>query len=600
MSILSPSIYSQVYDNHFGTGNDVGVTVSSSAEDGNNEAANTLNGTGYLPDMEGASRFLAQAGFGGSYEDAEYVTEIGIKPWLEEQFDLPYTSFLDSYYETFGEVTELIQTVYSGAEIPRLRAFTDIIFWNKALRDESVLRSKAAFALNQIFVLSTRSPRLADRGYGGSDYYDIFYEGGFGNFRDILEDVTMHPLMGYYLSHFNNRKGNPELGTLPDENYAREIMQLFTIGLYELNNNGTYKLDTNGERIPTYDIEDIQELAKVFTGFSGGAWNVEAFPNLAGVPLNFGGPIRAYDARVPMIIYPEHHDVSSKIMINGTVLPAGQSGMQDVNDALDILFNHPNVGPFIATRLIQQMVKSNPTPAYVNRVATVFNNNGQGVRGDMRAVFKTILSDTEARECSWIQESRSGKLRQPLERFIMLFKAFDIDSPSGKLWMLNSNDWANEQEQAFMGAPTVFNYFTPFYAEEEHVAPNDMVSPAFQILHSVTAIHYINWLEDTMVDRPFNNFTAVNNNELGLNNNNSDIPFLDFTDEIEVLENEGLPALLDRINLILCHGELKSNSRTIIENALTEMIEAGITNSETIVKSAVYFTLVTADFVILK
>ena len=203
----------------------------------------------------------------------------------------------------------------------------------------------------------------------------------------------------------------------------------------------------------------------------------------------FNRNLNHYDMRVPMIMWEDRHEQGEKVMIDGSVIPAGQDGMQDINDALDVLFNHPNVGPFIGTRLIQQLVKSNPTPAYVNRVAMAFNDNGQGVRGDMKAVFEAILTDPEARDCSWIENEKTGKLRQPLERFITLLRAFDLDSPSGKLWFADFNTLYDKQEQVFMGSPTVFNFFSPFYAEDNYVAPNGMVSPEFEILHSVTSIH---------------------------------------------------------------------------------------------------------------
>lgn len=595
------SLHAQVYQDHFGTGNDLGISISSSPTQGADSAALTLNGTGYFPDLAGASRFLAQAGFGGTYEEMEYVTQVGIQTWLEEQFVMSPTPYLADYKVKYADIINRIQTVHPGAEIARAREFTDFVFWEKVFRDADVLRNKAAFALHQILVLSTRSIKLKSKGYGGSSYYDILYEGAFGNFRDILEEVTLHQLMGFYLSHLQNKKSDPALGTLPDENYAREIMQLFTIGLYELNNDGSCKLDANGEQIPTYDIEDIQELAKVFTGLSGGAWDIEAYPNLAGQPLAFNQNLKFYDSTVPMIMWEEHHEPGPKVMLDGTVIPSGQSGMQDINDALDVLFNHPNVGPFIGYRLIQQLVKSNPTPAYINRVASVFNNNGQGVRGDMKAVFEAILTDPEARNCEWIDLPETGKLRQPLERFITLCRAFEINTPSGDLWMSDHSTIYDQIEQTFMGAPTVFNFFSPFYAEDTYVAPNDMVSPEFQILHSVTAIHYLNRMEDAITNKPFRNFTAVNPNNPKLANNNADSPSLDFSDEIALYDASGLSALLDRLDLILCNGQLSAGSRSIINDALTNLINnQNNFSSEDVVHNAIYFIVASADYTILK
>ncbi len=599
--MTSLSLIAQTYQDHFGTGNNVGIRVQSSPTQNLDSAALTLNGTGFFPDLAGASRFLAQAGFGGSYEDIEYVTQIGIEPWIEEQFELPYTTYLDEYYGKYQEVSDLIHTQLPGIPIDRRREYTDFVFWEKVFKGSDVLRNKAAFALHQILVMSTRTIKHHKKGFGGADFYDILYEGAFGNFRDILSQVTLHPMMGSYLSHFQNQKSDPSKGTLPDENYAREIMQLFTIGLWELNNDGTYKTDDSGERIPTYTNEDITELAKVFTGLSGAEYDLEANPDLVGEELVFWRGFSKYKATIPMIMWEDRHEQGEKVMLDGTVIPDGQTGMEDIQDALDILFNHPNVGPFISYRLIQHLVKSNPSPAYVNRVATVFNNNGQGIRGDLKAVFKAILTDTEARDCLIIEEASTGKLRQPIERLAILGKVFDVDSPSGRLWFSDYNNLSDELEQTFQGAPSVFNFFVPSYAEDEYVAPNGMVSPEFQILHSVSSIHYLNTIEDAIKDKPFRNFTSVNTNNGRLSNNNADAPFLDFSDEIGVLDNEGVSALLDRLDLILCHGELTDNTRSIIEDALMQVINSNVNHtSQDIVEQAIYYIMVTADFTILR
>ncbi len=601
LSIFLPfSLSAQVYDDYFGTGHTIGVSISTSSDQNTNIGDHTLNGTGYFPDMEGASRFLAQAGFGGSYEEIEYVTQVGIEAWIEEQIVLPYTTYLTDYKDKLSEITTMIQAVHPGENVDRSRTYTDFVFWENAFKGNNVLRNKAAFALHQILVLSTRSIKLNGKGYGGSDYYDVLYEGAFGNYRDLMYDVSTHLMMGFYLSHLKNQKANITQGTVPDENYAREIMQLFSIGLYELNNDGSQKLDANGEPIPTYDLDDITELAKIFTGLSGGAYDIERFPSYIGEALQFNRPFNHFDATAPMIMWEDRHETSQKIMLDGTIIPAGQTGMQDINDAIDVLFNHPNVGPFLALRLIQQLVKSNPSPEYINRVASAFNNNGQGIRGDMRTVFRAILLDPEARDCDKLADQKTGKLRQPLERFITLCRAFDIDSPSGRLWKADYQDMHDEQEQTFMGASTVFNFFTPFYAEDEYVAPNDMVSPEFQILHSVTSIHYLNWMEDAINIRPFRNTTLVNPTAPKLRHNDADSPFLDLRDEIDILDNNGVSALIDRLDLILCYGSLYDGSKTIIEDALNQLVNTGNFTSEEIVKAALYFIVASADYAILK
>ncbi len=594
------SIYSQIYQDHFGTGNKVGVTVTSSDSNNSNEADHTLSGTGYFPDLEGASRLLAQASLGANYEEIENLTQVGIENWIEEQMSLSYVSYSQKAQTLLDEINLVIQQVHPGEEMDKPGEVTSMTFYKSILEDEDVLRNKTAFSLLQILVVSRASIILGGKLKGHMSYYDILYEGAFGNYRDILESVTLHPLMGFYLSHLQNKKGDPTIGTLPDENYAREIMQLFTIGLFELNTDGTYKLDANGEKNPTYNITDVQELAKVFTGLSGGAWNLEDFPQLEGAPLDFDRPLKRYDITVPMMMYEEHHEQGEKALVDGTVLPTGQTGMEDIQKALDVLFNHPNVGPFIAKRLIQQMVKSNPTPSYIKRVALTFNNNGEGIRGDMGAVIKAILLDPEARDCSWLGNANNGKLRQPIERLVQLFKAFNIEAPSGKIWFNDRDQIQEELGQAFMAAPTVFNFFTPFYAEVEYVEPNDMVSPEFQILHAVTTINYLNMAENAIKDKPFNNRTKVNSNNPRLRYNNQDYPVLDFSNEISLYQSDGISALLDRLNVLLCHGQMSDGTKSIIQGALQQMENQGEFNDRDILDNALYFIMASPDYIILK
>jgi len=601
-SIFFLHLEAQVYPNHFGTGNDIGVTVTSSSTEGDDSPEHTLNGTGFFPDLEGGSRFLGQASLGANYEDIDYVTQIGIEAWLDEQLSITNISYRDKYQEVYDSVAAKISAVHGAFTPDRRRDYLQFAFYEKVLRENDVLRNKVAFALSQIFVVSISDNVLDDRSFGTSSYYDILYGGAFDNFRDLLGEITLHPAMGIYLSHFQNVKANPTTGTLPDENFAREIMQLFTIGLFELNNDGTYKLDANGEKISTYDIVDIQELAKVFTGLSGSAWDLILRPENAGTPVTPNKGLNHYDLTAPMAMYSEYHETGPKTMIDGSIIPANQSGMQDIDDALDVLFNHPNVGPFFSVRMIQQLVKSNPTPAYVNRVASVFNNNGYGVRGDIGAVVKAILTDSEARDCSWINDSKAGKLKQPVERSTNLFLAFDIDSPSGHLWYRDLNLTYQEVEQSFLAAPTVFNFFSPFYAEDSYVAPNNMVSPEFEILHAVTGISYINLIEEAIKIRPFKNRTGVNNTSPALTKNNvTDEPFLDFTDELAIYNSTGLSDMIDRIDLILCHGQLSSGTKTIITDAINQFT-ANNNNytDQSALDDVLYFIMMSPDYLILK
>jgi len=277
--------------------------------------------------------------------------------------------------------------------------------------------------------------------------------------------------------------------------------------------------------------------------------------------------------------------------------------LQDVNNAIDVLFNHPNIAPFISIRLIQQLVKSNPSPAYVSRISDVFNNNGQGVRGDLKAVVKAILIDPEARNCDLIDTPQTGKLLQPIERLTNLFLAFDVSTPSGKIWFRDENKPGKAIEQAFLAAPSVFNFFSPFYAEKEFVQPADMVSPEFQILNATSGIHYLNAIEKAIKNRPFLNRTIANDSGLGLTNNSEDEPILDFTDEIDLLNTQGISALLDRLNLLLCRGQLSAAAKSTIENTITQYqttLSASNYPPKRAVQDAIYFIMISPNYMILK
>lgn len=566
----------QTYKDYFGNGHQIGLSTSSSDPGSQDKAEHSVSGTGKLPDLKGASRFLAQATLGYNYEDIESLSQIGIDTWLEEQFAQPNTSYLSTYFEQLG-VSDLTEVV----ELQDLKnnRLSQIFYFN-VLRGNDKLRQKMGFALSQILVTSISTG--GNWGDQYAEYYDILYQNAFGNYRDLLGKVTYSTSMGRYLSSIKNPKADYGLNTLPDENYAREVMQLFTIGLLELNNNGTLKLDGEGNTIPTYTNDDIEELAKVFTGLNYATERSGAPNNNWNIGYSNYGRING------MKVFAGYHDVTPKKMIDGTVLPGGRNGNQDIEDALDLLFNHPNTGPFISIRLIQNFVKSNPTPAYVNRVAKVFNNNGQGVRGDLQAVLMAILTDPEARDCVWIDDPQNGKLAQPIERTTRLFAAFDIYTTPDTFY-LRDQDFTS-LGQRFMNAPTVFNYFSPFYKEEKYVAPADLVSPEFEILNDVTSIENLNLSENRAKNRPFRNRYP-----------NGDNPQLELTDEINLMESQGIVALMDRLDILLCRGQLSDQTRNTIISTI-EQYQSNINNysDERAVRDAIYFLTVSADYLIIK
>jgi uncharacterized protein (DUF1800 family) len=379
-----------------------------------------------------AARFLAQATFGPTSDDILNLVNLNdYDSWLETQAALPASYHLAKVKAAAPDGFDAQQARYP-------------VWWEAVMDAEDQLRQRVAFALSEILVVSDKPDALINHGNMLAAYYDILVSHAFGNFRDLLEAVTVSPAMGIYLSML----GNETSQNRADENYAREIMQLFTIGLVQLNQDGTPVLDNDGKQIPTYSQSDIANLAKVFTGWS---WDRPEYDP---------GPIDGWwpdlgRMEIPMKAFEDHHDPVSKTFL-GTTLPEGQTSRQDLDVAMDTLFNHPNIGPFIGRRLIQRLISSNPTNGYISRVAAVFNDNGFGVRGDLKAVVKTILLDPEARSDSMAESPDFGKLREPILRFSHLWRAFRVQDPI----LMNHYDNLMSQHSA-LTAKSVFNFFRP-------------------------------------------------------------------------------------------------------------------------------------------
>ncbi|MFQ6004945.1 MAG: DUF1800 family protein, partial [Woeseia sp.] len=383
-----------------------------------------------------AFQFLNQATFGATEAAAQQLINIRHAAWLDQQMaksaslQLPY-----------------IQSLPRPQNVAQLHVDRVDIWFRNSLHGTDQLRQRVAFALSEILVVSQLGA-LSQAPYSVAGYYDLLAHSAFGNYRQLLEEVTLHPAMGVYLSMLGNEKPNPALNIRPDENYARELMQLFSIGLVELNNDGSLRLDAQNQPIPTYTQEIIEGFAHVFTGW-----------NYAGAPSFHQARQNDFNQTVPMQLYPDFHDTGAKTILNGVVLPAGQSGQQDLSDALDNVFNHPNVGPFVSIRLIQRLVTSNPSPGYVDRVASVFNDNGSGVRGDLGAVVQAILMDDEARPDTPMD--LDGKLKEPILRLTQLWRAYEASSRSGRYPFFGVFVVFG---QGPLQSPSVFNFFSPFYA----------------------------------------------------------------------------------------------------------------------------------------
>ena len=428
-----------------------------------------------------AARFLTQSTFGPTLEDIAHLRQIGIDAWLDEQVALPATHHLPRLLPS----NDMGDYYY----VARQEAW-----FRTALDADDQLRQRVAFALSEILVVSDRSV-LGGQLFAITDYYDLLVDGAFGNYRDLLQDVTLHPAMGVYLSMLGNERPDPVANVRPDENYAREIMQLFSIGLEMLNLDGSVMdgdASTPGiQPVPAYDQFVVKGLAHVFTG-----WNWLECAN----PANWDAPWEvlpdiqpASGWRSPMQAWEGMHDDGEKALMSYSgvglgspiVLPAGGSAQADLEDALDVIFNHPNVGPFISRQLIQRLVTSNPSGGYVARVATVFNDNGSGVRGDLEAVVRAILLDPEARAGDRRLSDSDGKLREPLLRVTHMLRALNAVMPTGRIY-----PWGPEQAlgQAALRSPSVFNFFAPHYSLPGEISQRGMTSPEFQITTDTTIV----------------------------------------------------------------------------------------------------------------
>ncbi len=577
-------LHAQLYSDYLGAGHSNGITVTSSSNQNSATAVKTIDGSGMDNDKMEAARFLAQATFGFDMGMVEELTGNDFEEWIDEQIDEPTSNFSEVLDEVYTEVYDLlIASGYTDDDIgdPR-QIHYNYSWWTLHMTKPDLLRQKMAYALHQILVVSNNSD-LRGRAEAMTSYYDILLEHAFGNFEDILLDVTLHPSMGYYLSHLNNPKADPQNNVHPDENYAREIMQLFSIGLYELNIDGSRKLDGNGDPIPTYDNNDIKEFAKIFTGLGPGAINENV--TWTNDPY-FGLGIWGADLTVPMVMYQDFHETSEKNLLDGYTVPAGQDGITDIEQTVNHLFNHPNVGPFLAIRLIQRLITSNPTPGYITRVAETFNNNGNGVRGDMEAVIKAILLDEEAREGAAMMSSDHGRLKEPVIRAINIAKSLEYDSPLGRYWH-NGYSLSSRLKQFPGDAPSVFNWYNPDHAPNGPVSNNDLVAPEFKIHNTSTSIQYVNKV----------NQWVVNETLWWSWHGNQGDPNVDFvSDGLDPLA-ENMEELLNYLDILYCYGQMSDDTReTIKENA----IQFNTNSLHNRVRISLYLLLLSPDFTVMK
>ncbi len=436
-----------------------------------------------------AARFLAQASFGATDAEIDRLMAMGYGPWIDEQLALPLPAV--SHRAWWDSRNATIAAATAGARAGQDQVIES--FWRQALTGPDQLRQRVAYALSQTFVVSMVDSSVGNEPRAVAAWMDMLGERGFGTYRELLQSVALHPMMGLYLSHLRNQKADPRTGRVPDENFAREVMQLFSIGLVELNEDGSARGTSDG-RIETYTAADVSGLAKVFTGWS---WACPEWPDNScffnGSANGNSDPDRAIKL---MMAYPQYHSTEEKRFLGVTVpaqSPADPAASLRV--ALDTLAAHPNVGPFLGRQLIQRLVTSNPSPAYVRDVARVFANNGSGVRGDLKAVVKAILMHPEAR----VQSATSGKVREPVLRLASFMRAYGHRSDSGFFRVGNTDSSSTSLGQTPLRAPSVFNFYRPAYvAPGTGSAARALAAPELQIVHETSAAGYVNYMRDNV------------------------------------------------------------------------------------------------------
>jgi len=520
-----------------------------------------------------AARFLTQATFGPTDSDVSAVQAQGYASWISTQ-----TAMAPSTPTHLSFVNTRLTALKAANPNASLSANEfEESFWSAAATAPDQLRQRMKLALSEIFVVSLQEPGIDVA--GAASYYDMLGTDAFGNFRTILQDVTLHPMMGVYMTYVSNQPDNLATGLHPDQNYAREVMQLMTVGLWQLNMDGSQKLDSAGNPIPTYGQTDVTGLAEVFTGLS---W----YSPTPTTSTFFGKNKDPNATTTPMIAYPSYHSTLAKSFLGATIpASATPDPTGDLKIALDTLFNHPNTAPFISKQLIQRFVTSNPSPAYIQRVATVFANDGSGVRGNMAAVINAVLTDSEARTAGG---ATYGKVREPVVRMANWMRIFGAQSASGN-WLLGLTNSNTSLNQATLYASSVFNFWRPGYSPPNtQMGAQNLVAPEFQAVDEVAVAGYANTL-----------LGAVNSGIGG----GADISST-YATESGLASDAN--ALTNRVNQMLLYGQMSSGLNQDIVNAVNSIAIPGGTATQAQIsaaqlnraKLAIYMTMVSPEFLV--
>ena len=508
------------------------------------------------PTREQAARFLAQASLSATADEATQVQTLGYAAWIDAQIALPQGTSNVAWLRSKG---------FDALTYKNSVAGTDAMVWRKLMSSPDPLRQRLTLAWSEIIVVSVLGiTGTGFRQFAAAAFLDILEANVFGNFRTLIEQVSTSVAMGGYLTFKGNRKANPATNSLPDENYAREVMQLFTIGLIKLSPDGTPRLGGNGQPLETYTQDDVSQMARVFTG-----WEINAALGTTDTPDR---------VIAPMVQIASRHELGSKSFL-GTLIPANTDGVASLRLALDTLFAHPNVGPFIGRQLIQRLVSSNPSPAYVARVAAAFADNGAGVRGDLAAVTRAVLLDSEARASAGITDPAFGKLREPIVRFVQWARSFGITDANDTWALGDMSDPARRLGQSPLRSPSVFNFFRPGY-----VPPNSPIgqrtAPEFQITTESSVAGYVNFMQGVIGNAAVGGTTV---SYTGL----------------EPLGPDSA-GLLAELNLLMAAGQLSATTLAALRTALDSIATGTTTGLNNRIRAALTLVMASPEYITLK
>lgn len=532
---------------------------------------------------EQAARFLTQATFGPTEAELDRVIAIGYKRWIDEQLAKP-----PSRHRAAWEAADAA----AKAADPRGGAGQDQVlesFWRQAITGDDQLRQRMAYALSQIFVLSMQDGSVGGSPRAVAAWLDLLGTQGLGKYRDLLEAVARHPLMGQYLSHLRNQKADARTGRVPDENFAREVMQLFSIGLVELNPDGSARVGADGLPIPTYGPADIAGMARVFTGWS---WACPEWPdNSCFLYGSAGGASDPERDLLPMMGYPQYHSPEEKSFLGLTIPAQSPSNPEaSLKAALDHLAAHPNVGPFIGRQLIQRLVTSNPSPLYVAAVASAFRASG----GDLRAMLEAVLLHPEARQTA----ATAGKVREPVLRLSAFLRAFDFRSDSGAYKVGNTDNAGTALGQSPLRSPSVFNFYRPGYVPAgTEAGQRGLHAPELQIAHETTLAGYVNFMRDAVAYGVGQWNAAQGRRDLQA----------DFSAELALAEEP--PALAERIDRRLFQGgmppQLKDEIVPAVESIAIPALRSNGSNARAVadakrarVNAAIFLAVIAPEFIV--